>query len=93
VKYVGYGIDRIMTADAVADAVIAYAAMLAGNGMTEAVAIPAIDLDGTQTVATLLLGPGIPLAVLVAPDDELEPDAEDFLRDVAIRTANVQRLG
>ena len=56
---------RILTTDDVADAVLVYAQRLMEVGATDIVEFPSID-DGALSVCRMLLGTGIPVAVLDA---------------------------
>ncbi|MEO2134266.1 MULTISPECIES: hypothetical protein [unclassified Microbacterium] len=56
---------RILTTDDVADAVLTYAQRLNQAGSTDIVEFPSID-DGALSVCRMLLGSGIPVAVLDA---------------------------
>jgi cytosine/adenosine deaminase-related metal-dependent hydrolase len=88
-KYVVYGENKVMTGDAIAEAVLAYAAALGENGTTDIVEIPTADEDGVGVVAELLLGPASQVMVEPAPDDELEPEDEDLVNELVRRTAAV----
>lgn len=88
-KYVVYGDNKVMTGDAIADAVLAYAAALGENGTTDIVEIPTADESGTAVHAELLLGPASQVMVESAPDDELEPEDEDLVGELVRRTAAV----
>ncbi len=89
VKFVVYGENRVMTGDAIAEAVLAYAAALGENGTTDIVEIPTADAEGYGTTAEVLLGPASQIMVEVAPDDELEPEDEDLVNELARRTKAV----
>lgn len=87
-KYVNYaGASRIITGDAIAAAVIRYAAALSQGRLADVVAIPTSDFDGTSTTVDVLLAPGIALAVEPAPDDLLEPVDAAFLVEIGSRTS------
>ena len=79
-KYIYYDGIEIMTGDAIADAVLDYAAVLGANGRTDTVAIPAVADDGSVTRTTVLIGPASELTLATAPDDELEPEDHEFIR-------------
>jgi hypothetical protein len=80
VKYIHYDGSQILTGDAIADAVVDYAAVLGANSRTDTVAIPAVADDGAVTKTTVLIGPASELTVSAAPDDELEPEDHGFIR-------------
>jgi hypothetical protein len=88
-KYVVYGENRVMTGDAIADAVLAYAAALGQNGTTDIVDIPTADEHGQRVDAELLLGPASQVMVEPAPDDELEPEDDDLVAELQRRTSAV----
>ena len=87
-KYIVYGENRVMTGDAIAEAVIAYAAALGQNGTTDIVDVPTSDEHGSAATAELLLGPASQLMIETAPDDELEPEDEALVA-IPIATAGV----
>lgn len=89
VKYVVYGDTKVLTGDAIAEAVLAYAAALGENGTTDIVEIPTSDEHGAAAVAEVLLGPASQIMVEVAPDDELEPEDADLVNELVRRTAAV----
>ncbi|OII12098.1 hypothetical protein [Curtobacterium sp. MCBA15_008] len=89
-KYINYDGSMILTGDAIADAVLDYAAILGANSRTDTVAIPAVADDGSVTRTTVLLGPASELTLSAAPDDELEPEDRAFIRH--LRDA-AQRVG
>lgn len=84
-----YGENRVLTGDAIAEAVLAYAAALGENGTTDIVEIPTADAEGYATTAEVLLGPASQIMVEAAPDDELEPEDEDLVNELARRTTAV----
>jgi hypothetical protein len=88
-KYIVYGENRVMTGDAIAEAVIAYAAALGQNGTTDIVDVPTSDQHGSATTAELLLGPASQLMIETAPDDELEPEDEGLVAELVRRAAAV----
>ncbi|OIH92717.1 MULTISPECIES: hypothetical protein [unclassified Curtobacterium] len=88
-KYVVYGENKVMTGDAIAEAVLAYAAALGENGTTDIVEIPTSDQDGLAATAQVLLGPASQVMIEVAPEDELEPEDQDLVNELTRRTAEV----
>lgn len=88
-KYVVYGDNKILTGDAIAEAVLAYAAALGENSTTDIVEIPTSDEHGTAATAEVLLGPASQIMVESAPDDELEPEDDDLVQELTRRTAEV----
>ncbi|PCN49589.1 hypothetical protein Csp2054_01180 [Curtobacterium sp. 'Ferrero'] len=88
-KYVIYGDNKVMTGDAIAEAVLGYAAALGENGTTDIVEIPTADEHGVASVSEVLLGPASSVMVEPAPDDELEPEDADLVNELVRRTAAV----
>ncbi|PZE88591.1 hypothetical protein DEJ00_13600 [Curtobacterium sp. MCLR17_039] len=78
-KYIQYDRSTILTSDDVADAVIEYAAALAGGSRADTVAIPAVAADGTMTTTKVLIGPSSQLVVEDAEEDELEREDTVFV--------------
>lgn len=88
-KSVVYGETKVMTGDAIAEAVLAYAAALGENGTTDIVEVPTFDAAGCTATAQLLLGPASQVLIEVAPDDELEPENDDLVNELTRRTEAV----
>lgn len=78
-KHILYDRSTILTSDDVADAVIEYAAALAGGSRADTVAIPAVAADGTMTTTKVLIGPSSQLVVEDAEEDELEREDTVFV--------------
>lgn len=78
-KHIHYDGSIVTTGDAIAEAVIEYAAVLGANGRSDTVNVPTFDEHGTSTVATLLIGPASQIVIDDAPDDELEPEDPEFV--------------
>lgn len=88
VKYVNYaGASRVITGNAIAAAVIRYAAALSQSRLTDVVSIPTADCDGSSTTVEVMLAPGIAVAVEPALDDLLEPEDEAFIAEIGRRTS------
>ncbi|WIE82835.1 GAF and ANTAR domain-containing protein [Curtobacterium sp. MCPF17_021] len=90
-KYLVYGNSRIMTGDAIADAVLAYSVVLAQNSTTDIINVPTADAHGVATTVGLLLGPVTTVMTEPAPDDELEPDDDAFVAELTRRTNRFTR--
>ncbi|MCS6546918.1 hypothetical protein NYS50_03410 [Curtobacterium flaccumfaciens pv. flaccumfaciens] len=89
-KYVNYaGTVRVLTSDTIADAVIRYAAALHQSRLSDVVSIPTADDFGVASTVEVLLAPSVPVAVEPAPDDDLEPEGDAFLIELARRTEAV----
>ncbi|MCA5924266.1 hypothetical protein [Curtobacterium oceanosedimentum] len=78
-KHIQYDRSSILTTDDVADAVIEYAAALAGGDRADTVSIPAVAADGTMTTTKVLIGPASQLVVEDAEEDELEGEHDQFV--------------
>ncbi len=79
---------RILTTDALADAVLAYAQRLLETGSTDIVVFPSIH-EGALSECRMLLGAGIPLATLQATTALASdvPGADAACIEIAHRTA------
>jgi hypothetical protein len=88
-RYLMYGGLPVLVGDATGEAVLSYAAALAQSRLTDIVRVPTVGWDGIIEEAPMLLGPGIPVLMRAAPEDELEPDDENFVQDLEIRTMAV----
>jgi len=78
-KHIRYDDTSILTSDDVADAVIEYAAALAGGDRADTVAVPAVSADGTMTTTKILIGPASEVVVEDAEEDELELEHDEFV--------------
>jgi hypothetical protein len=78
-KHIHYDSSMILTSDDVADAVIEYAAALAGGDRADTVAISSVAHDGTMTTTKVLIGPSSEIVVEDAEEDELEVEDREFV--------------
>lgn len=78
-KHIHYDSSVVTTGDAIAEAVIEYAAALGAHGRSDTVDVPTFDEHGSSTVATLLIGPASQIVIVDAPDDELEPEDDELV--------------
>jgi RNase P/RNase MRP subunit POP5 len=92
-KYLVYGHSRVMTGDAIADAVLAYSVVLGQHSTTDVVEVPTADAHGVATTVGMLLGPAVTVLTEAAPDDELEPEDDVFVAELARRTNRFTRHG
>jgi hypothetical protein len=90
-QYLTYAGVPLLTSDAAADVTLAYCSALAHSRITDVVHLPSIDATGVPMRVAMVLGAGIPVLALPAPDDVLEPDDHDFVHDLQMRTAAVQQ--
>lgn len=78
-KHILYDGASLLTRDDVADAVIEYAAALAGGDRADTIAVPVVAADGTMTTTKILIGPSSEVVVEDADEDELEIDDDEFV--------------
>lgn len=89
-KFINYaGAVRVLTGDAIAAAVIRYAAALHQSQLSDVVAVPTADADGSCARVEVLLAPAIAVAIEPAPDDDLEPEDDALLTELDRRTMAV----
>ncbi len=74
-----------MTGDAVASTLMEYAALLAGQGRTAALIVPANDPQGGRHELDLLIGPASQIIAEPLYTDEPEWEAPDFVSAVRDR--------
>jgi len=81
-------VRRVLTSDALADAVIRYAAALSLSALSDVVLLPTVDAYGIRINVEIFLAPTTAVAVEPALDDELEDALEDhaLLRELELRT-------
>jgi hypothetical protein len=83
VKHITFGDKSLLVGDAVADALLGYAAVLASEARGDTVEIHAISSDGDEVTATFLLGPGVTMMAESTHTNLPEPDnaaALEYLR-------------
>jgi hypothetical protein len=73
-KHITFGDKSLLVGDDAADALLNYAAHLAGGAKGDTVDIHAISSDGDEVVATFLLGPGVTMMAETANTKLPEPD-------------------
>jgi hypothetical protein len=83
--------NLLITEDDVADAAIGYAAMLAQNSRVERISIPVL-VEGATAQCDLLIGSGMPLAMVPAPESFARlDDGADAVASLRERAAKVPR--
>ena len=83
--------NLLITEDDVADAALGYAAKLAQNSRVERISIPVL-VEGLTAQCDLLIGSGMPLAMLPAPESfERLDDGEEAVATLRKRTASLAR--
>lgn len=80
-----YGASSILVGDDVASAVLHYATVLAQARESDVVDIPTVDDVGIAAHASVVLGPGVAVMAVDAPEDALETEAPDFVEQLAGR--------
>jgi hypothetical protein len=81
---VTYAQKSLLMGDDVADALLAYAALLADTGSADNVEVRGVGVDGEEVVATFVLGNGIDLMAESTRSQLPEPDnrqALAYIRD------------
>ena len=90
-RRVSTGIEQLLTSEAIADAVITYATVLARAESADTVIIPIVREDGEVDTARLLLGPASQMTIV--PDGAevtVLPGEEAIVRDIEARTARLE---
>jgi hypothetical protein len=91
-RRISTGIEQLLTADDVAEAVLTYAGVLARANTADTIEIPIVLPDGSIDRARLLLGPASQLTIVPdgdAEDVDLE-GAEAVVEDLERRTARLE---
>jgi hypothetical protein len=73
-KHITFGDKSLLVGDAVADALLEYAAALTNESHGDTVEVAAIGSDGDEVTATFLLGPGVTMMAETAHSNLPEPD-------------------
>lgn len=92
-KHVTYAQKSLLMGDDVADALLAYAALLADAGSADNVEVKGVGVDGEEVVATFVLGNGIDLMAETTRSGLPEPDnssALAYIRDRSQAITNVE---
>jgi hypothetical protein len=91
VRRISTGIEQLLTAEVVADAVLTYATVLARANTADSITIPILKEDGRIDRARLLLGPASQLTIVPDGTAEVElPGADDVVSDLHTRTARLE---
>lgn len=86
-KTIHYAGGEVLTSDEIADAVVDYAAALAKRESSAELTIPVILEDGSQSEASLLLGPASQIVARPAVEPAGELVDAPLVDDIANRTA------
>jgi hypothetical protein len=90
-KSVKYGTEVFRTSDAVADALMTYAATLQGIDHGILVTIPTVDDDGSAGSISLILAYGIPLSSRPSVSEQPDPEAAEIIEQMT--RATLKRTG
>lgn len=82
-KSVKYGVEAFQTSDAVADAMMTFAASLRSMDHGLLVTVPTIDDDGNSGSISLVLGPGIPILSRPSVSEVPDPEAVALLEQMS----------
>ena len=81
--------DTLLVPDAVCEAVMDFARVLAGTQTSDVVRVPVMDQSGMVTEAVLLIGPASQIYAMPAPDvSEIDVDPR-VLEDIKRRAAKL----
>jgi hypothetical protein len=82
-KSVKYGAEAFQTSDAVADAMMTFAASLRSMDHGLLVTVPTIEDDGSEGSISIVLGPGIPILSRPSVSAVADPEAVALLEQMA----------
>ena len=84
-----YGAVAYITGDEIARAVLDYAAILAGSGEAEVIAMPVREPDGELREVRMVLGAGLPIAATdIGPGNPEELHDDALIADLRRRTSS-----
>jgi hypothetical protein len=94
VKRISYAEDHVVTGDAIADAVMAYAQALAMCGRSDTIDLPGLDAHGVRRRFRILVGPASQMLTSdVRPEDDDAGDGDitddALVDDLLARTRDV----
>ncbi|RWZ59505.1 hypothetical protein ELQ92_11740 [Labedella populi] len=91
-KHVTYAQKSLLMGDDMADALLAYAALLADAGSADSVQVKSLGIDGEEVVATFVLGNGIDLMAETTRSQLPEPDNSATLQYIRDRSEAVNNV-
>ena len=91
-KRISYSDDFIVTDDRIADAVLAYASLLARSSESDVIEIPTVTAEGRLGRASLVLGPASQLVSVGSDADPVDMDVAASLDDLAERMTRLSRV-
>ncbi|POH67802.1 MULTISPECIES: hypothetical protein [Cryobacterium] len=83
-----FGGKSLLVGDAIAEALLEYAAFLASESRADTVQITAIDADGDEVTATFVLGPGTTMMAETTRTELPEPDNLAALEYITLARPN-----
>jgi hypothetical protein len=86
VKELNYAGGKTIVSDELADALTDYAQVLAANGDSGVIDIPAVGEDGTVGMSRLLLGPASQIIAEPITVDPLDLDDSEVIAELIART-------
>jgi len=90
-KSVKYGTETFLTSDAVADALMTFAATLRGIDHGQLITVPTIEPDGSDGSISIVVAHGIPLLSRPSVSEIPDPEAIDLLEQMTNMT--LQKTG
>jgi hypothetical protein len=87
-----YAGGSFITSDAVADALLDYAAQLANADRAAALSVPALDQFGQPFEVSVVVGPASQLMAEPVANSAPEPEAAEFLADLERRITELRRI-
>lgn len=83
-QHITFGGKSLLVGDAIAEALLQYAAVLTGESRADTVRVTAIDEGGDEVTATFLLGPGATMMAETAHTKLPEPDNQAALEYIEL---------
>lgn len=74
-KSVKYGTETFLTSDAVADALLTFAATLRGIDHGQLVTVPTVEPDGSEASISIVISPGVPMLSRPSVSEVTDPEA------------------
>ena len=89
-KNLVYGESSWLVGDEAADAVLAYAVLMAKDGIADSVDVVVLGPDGNQETTTLVLGPATMIQAQTTRSQLAEPDNAALIEYVTSRVTRAQ---
>ena len=81
-RSVTYGTETFLTSDAVADALLTFAATLRGLDHGHLLTVPTVEADGEAGAISIVVAPGIPLLSRPSVSEISEPEATALIEQM-----------